>query len=74
MKKEYYLGRKNKRHTYWIYIKQTKEENPVNKISWWKCVIANDKLDHWVNCNMLPEDMKLITDQEALEFLFPFCI
>lgn len=73
MKKEYYLGRRNQRTNYWLYVKETAENYP-DSILWWKAIIKNDELLYWSYCIMIPKDIKKITDQEAQEFLFPFCI
>ena len=62
---EYYMGRKNRRTTYWLYRRMYSDNAEI----WDKSTISSGHLQ-WEYCNMLPKDMKLVTHDEAEQFLF----
>ena len=70
---EYFFGRKNQRTNYKLY-KKVYKDNPVHKFTWWTAGIIKGKLTCWHYCNMLPEDMRNATIDEAEQFLFEYCL
>jgi len=72
----YYLGRKNKRIKPTLYKKFTIQFPECEHCTeWFKVCISKDVFEGWNYCGvMVPLDMKEITEEEATEYLFEFCL